>query len=195
MNALSPDSDDEPVVKKNEPVVKKKSNTRKLKIALGLAAVILVPTIGSALAGTITIGSGPVEFGQGLAATAACGNVTLIPGSSFDNDDEGYEIFELGTITLLIPAACTTKTFTIKAWGASSDTAVPLTSRTGGGAVVIIPTVGVDTCSITIPTSPITFNESVTSCTTVFSVATALISLASPLASAADIYKFTVETS
>ena len=37
------------------PATKKKSNTRNLKIALGLAAVILVPTIGSTLAGSIAV--------------------------------------------------------------------------------------------------------------------------------------------
>ena len=65
MNTLNLGSDD-------EPVVKKKSNTRNLKIALGLAAVILIPTIGSTLAGSITVGTGTVEFGQGFVTTAAC---------------------------------------------------------------------------------------------------------------------------
>ena len=44
MNTLNLGSDE-------MPEKKKKSNTRNLKIALGLAAVILVPTIGSTLAG------------------------------------------------------------------------------------------------------------------------------------------------
>ena len=47
------------------PATKKKSNTRNLKIALGLAAVILVPSIGSTLAGNIAISGAAVEFGQG----------------------------------------------------------------------------------------------------------------------------------
>ena len=50
MKTLNLGSDD-------EPVVKKKGNNRNLKIALGLAAVILVPTIGATLAGNITIGT------------------------------------------------------------------------------------------------------------------------------------------
>ena len=55
------------------PATKKKSNTRNLKIALGLAAVILVPTIGSTLAGTINVGTGnQVEFAQGYVGTTAC---------------------------------------------------------------------------------------------------------------------------
>ena len=80
MNSLKPGSDDEPVVKSSddEPVVKKKSNTRYLKMALGLAAVILIPTIGSTLAATIAIGtSDEVEFGQGVATTVSCQSTAI----------------------------------------------------------------------------------------------------------------------
>ena len=68
------------------PATKKKSNTRNLKIALGLAAVILVPTIGSTLAGSIAVSGGTVEFGQGVVATAACDEiVTVTPTSVLTN--------------------------------------------------------------------------------------------------------------
>jgi hypothetical protein len=190
MNALNLGSDE-------MPEKKKKSNTRNLKIALGLAAVILVPTIGSTLAGTITIGSGPVEFGQGLAVTAACGNITLVPSATFDNDTGDTGIFKLGTVTLTIPSACSTKTFTIKAWNTTNDTAVSLTTRTGTnttGAIIIVPTITADSCSTTIPSTPATANETVTACTAASSVATVPITLAGTLASAQNIYKFTVET-
>ena len=77
MNTLNLGSND-------EPVVKKKSNTRNLKIALGLAAVILIPTIGSTLAGTITIGaSNTLEFAQGVTATTACDDeIVILPGTT-----------------------------------------------------------------------------------------------------------------
>ena len=77
MNTLNLGSND-------EPVVKKKSNTRNLKIALGLAAVILVPTIGSTLAGSIALNSAAnIEFGQGFATTAACdSSMTIVPTSA-----------------------------------------------------------------------------------------------------------------
>jgi hypothetical protein len=68
------------------PEKKKKSNTRNLKIALGLVAVILVPTIGSTLAGTIGISTGSIEFGQGSASTLSCQplgeDVTITPVSA-----------------------------------------------------------------------------------------------------------------
>ena len=116
MNTLNLGSDD-------EPVVKKKSNTRNLKIALGLAAVILIPTIGSTLAGSLTINAGSaVEFGQGVSQTAACGNLTLTPTAVFTNVSDAGS-FSLETVTVsVIPVACSGKTFTINAYGQSSNT-------------------------------------------------------------------------
>ena len=76
MNILNLGSDE-------TPATKKKSNTRNLKIALGLAAVILVPTIGTTLAGSITVNSANIEFGQGFATTAACDStLTIVPTSA-----------------------------------------------------------------------------------------------------------------
>jgi len=65
------------------PEKKKKSNTRNLKIALGLAAVILVPTIGSTLAGSITVSGGSLEFGQGIVTTAACDTTITVTPEAF----------------------------------------------------------------------------------------------------------------
>ena len=78
------------------PATKKKSNTRNLKIALGLAAVILVPTIGSTLAGSITVSGGSAEFGQGVVATVACDDViTVTPTSVLTNS-----MFFLNTVVV-----------------------------------------------------------------------------------------------
>jgi hypothetical protein len=67
---------------------KKKSKT-KYKAALGVGSVVSLFGIGSTLAANISLnGGGNVEFGQGVATTAACDedgfNVT--PVTSFDND-------------------------------------------------------------------------------------------------------------
>ena len=105
MNTLNLGSDD-------EPVVKKKSNTRNLKIALGLAAVILIPTIGSTLAATISITGTTVEFGQGVAATAACDGdgITITATSALSGAD-----FNLGVVTVSgIAPDCDEKFLTIK---------------------------------------------------------------------------------
>ena len=108
MNTLNLGSDD-------EPVVKKKSNTRNLKIALGLAAVILIPTIGSTLAGTISVGTGnQVEFAQGFVGTTACDeSIDISPRSTVD---PMTGIFYLDTITIseAEAPACQDKVFSIR---------------------------------------------------------------------------------
>ena len=104
MNALNLGSDD-------EPVVKKKSNTRYLKIALGLAAVILIPTIGSTLAAGITVSGGAIEFGQGVVTTAACDDIITVTPTSVLTAGS----FKLSVVTVSgVAAACDGKTFTIK---------------------------------------------------------------------------------
>ena len=110
MNTLNLGSD-------GEPVVKKKSNPRNLKIALGLAAVILVPTIGATLAGTITVGtSNTLEFGQGVTATTACSpTLTVTPTSALVDG-----AFVLDTIVVTgINAACSNKYLTFKVLNSS----------------------------------------------------------------------------
>ena len=75
MKLLNLDSGDEAA-----PPNKKKSKW--LKIGIGVSALVLIPTIGSTLAGSITIGSGSLEFGQGVVETAACdGGITVAPAS------------------------------------------------------------------------------------------------------------------
>ena len=188
MNALNLGSDD-------EPVVKKKSNTRNLKIALGLAAVILIPTIGSTLAGTIGINTdGAVEFGQGISQATACGDLTLTPATSFSNSS-GAGSFKLATVTLVMPIACSGKTFTIKALGDSSNTLIDLSTRSND-ALAITPTITSSSCTVAIPTSPATANETATCTSTgAGTTGTAVITVTTQTASASDIYKFTVESS
>ena len=191
MNALKPGSDD-------EPVVKKKSNTRNLKIALGLAAVILIPTIGSTLAGAISINAGAgVEFGQGILATAACGNLTLTPTAVFTNVQDAGS-FALTTVTVsAIPIGCSGRKFTIKAYGVSSSTPSILSTRTGS-ALVVTPTFTTDTgpCTRVLVAAELsTPNENETAtCSVASSAATVVITVVSAPA-ASTIYKFTIETS
>jgi len=113
MNALSPASDDEPVIKKIEPVVKKKTNTRNLKIALGLATVILIPTIGSTLAESIVINTNSeVEFAQGFVDTAVCDNAINITPKSVVLTNGQFYLHSL-VFSGVLPA-CNTKVFAIK---------------------------------------------------------------------------------
>jgi hypothetical protein len=102
------------------PEGKKKSKNRNLKIALGLAAVILVPTIGSTLAGSITIGTtNSVEFGQGVVTASACDSALLVTPSSV----LASGVFNLESITvgLIDPVACSHKYFTVKVLNSSDS--------------------------------------------------------------------------
>ena len=115
MNTLNLGSDE-------MPEKKKKSNTRNLKIALGLAAVILVPTIGSTLAGSITVSGGSLEFGQGVVTTAACDSeITVTPSSVLTN---GMFFLDTVVISGIDASTCDGKYFTIKAL--SNGTAQPI---------------------------------------------------------------------
>ena len=107
MNTLNLGSDE-------MPEKKKKSNTRNLKIALGLAAVILVPTIGSTLAGSITVGGvGGVEFGQGIVTTAACDSeITVTPASALV---AGAFIATTIAVTAIENSGCDGKVFRVRA--------------------------------------------------------------------------------
>jgi hypothetical protein len=104
MNTLNLGSDE-------MPEKKKKSNTRNLKIALGLAAVILVPTIGSTLAGQITVSTtGETEFAQGFVGTVACDStIDITPRSEIGPD--GFYLDRI-TISDVLPA-CDGKVFGI----------------------------------------------------------------------------------
>ena len=116
------------------PEKKKKSSTRNLKIALGLAAVILVPTIGSTLAGQINIATATVEFGQGVAATVACqsddenpntdDSLKIIPESELVlGPSVSYFILSFVTIANINPS-CVGKTFIVKLKGMAGDSLV-----------------------------------------------------------------------
>jgi len=63
---------------------------KKLRVLLGIGALAAVTGIGSTLAPNISLnGGGNVEFGQGVATTAACDDdITLTPISEFSNTEE-----------------------------------------------------------------------------------------------------------
>jgi hypothetical protein len=63
---------------------------KKLRVILGIGALAAVTGLGSTLAANISLnGGGNVEFGQGVATTAACDeSITLTPVSTFSNSYE-----------------------------------------------------------------------------------------------------------
>jgi hypothetical protein len=98
------------------PVTKKKKNSRNLKIALGLAAVVLVPTIGTTLAASITVSSSGSEFGQGVTQIVSCQSnaISIVPASIFLTEGD-IGAWYLDWIRVgLIDDTCDGKTFKIK---------------------------------------------------------------------------------
>jgi alpha-tubulin suppressor-like RCC1 family protein len=99
---------------------------KSLKLALGAGAVAAIVALASTLAANININSGPVEFGQGVAQTAACdSDLTITPHSDFDNSygPDGDFLFSGFTISELdtTDGGCAGKAFTIKAYGETSS--------------------------------------------------------------------------
>jgi hypothetical protein len=109
---------------------KSRKPNKKFKIALGIGVLAVMTGLGSTLAANISLnGGGPVEFGQGVAITAACNGtdpITLTPTSTFTNtEDAQTSIFTLSGVVISginfsIPnqagIGCAGKTFILKAY-------------------------------------------------------------------------------
>ena len=73
----------------------KKKSTTKYKAALGVGSVVSLFGIGSTLAANISLnGGGNVEFGQGVATTAACDEdgFSITPVTSYDNEHSIFRV-------------------------------------------------------------------------------------------------------
>ena len=160
-----------------------------LGLIFGVAIIAGVATLGSTLAATVTIGSSPITFGQGVVQAVACDNsITVTPTTSFVNA-EGAGSFNLKTITIAnlnnsaTPAAdgpgCAGKSLIVKAYGNTSDT--PLTLFSGNTGI---------TASINATIASTTASAGVTVSTATGSVT---LSINSPTLSASDIFKIAIE--
>lgn len=82
------------------PRLKSRKKT-KVKVAVGIGSLAAITGLGSTLAASISLNGGdPVEFGQGVAITAACNgeeDITFTPNSEY-SPDEGK--FLLSSFTL-----------------------------------------------------------------------------------------------
>ena len=108
----------------DEAATPNKKKSKWLKIGIGVSALVLIPTIGSTLAGSITIGSGSVEFGQGVVDTAACDDtISVAPTSTLNPGGFGtVPFFEILSITLSgIGSDCFGKTFRLSAYDFNGD--------------------------------------------------------------------------
>ena len=109
----------------DEAATPNKKKSKWLKIGIGVSALVLIPTIGSTLAGSISINAGSgVEFGQGVVSTASCdSSISVAPTSTltFTTASIPLPVFEILSIrvSLVDYAACDGKTFRITAYNAS----------------------------------------------------------------------------
>jgi hypothetical protein len=107
----------------------KKSSTRGLLAVAGFAAIAV---LGSTLAANISLNSGTLEFGQGVAVTSACDSdgITATPKAVFSNVTGGGS-FNFASVSFSgISTSCANKLFTLNAYGDTSAT--PLNIATVG---------------------------------------------------------------
>ena len=96
--------------------------------------------VQTTLAANISLNTGsPIEFGQGVTATAACSgatNLTITPNSTFSNVSAGGAHY-LSSITVSnIPSECEGEDFTLNAYGNSDSTALALFNSASKNVVV-----------------------------------------------------------
>lgn len=170
------------------PLKQKKS----FRVILGITVMGVFAALGSTLAANITINSGPVEFGQGLAAAAACdGSISVTPRSSFTNAADTAGTFYLSGITFTnidtTTAGCRGKSFVINSY----DSGTTRANYHGYGAS--------NSESYTAVTVAITDTFSVSSMgTNKPSISTSgtgfILTFDTPITTAGSVYKVTVES-
>ena len=184
-----------PAPRKSAP---KKSN---LKSLAGLATVAAVAVLGSTLAANISLGSGTLEFGQGVQVTAACDeSITLSPKVSFVNT-AGGGVFMFSTVSFSnvdgraasSPSSnggtgCQGKTLQLNAYGDSSATPIAFASASGVG--ISLATIGINGSTPTVSTGFTVAN------TANLSAATSSFDLGitTPNATSGAVYKLTLQS-
>ena len=101
---------------------------KKLKVVIGIGLLAAVMGMGSTLAASININTstgGSVEFGQGIAATAACDtSITVTPFATYANAAAGDFLFsslKISDINNDDTAACGGKTLVVKGYTAYTE--------------------------------------------------------------------------
>ena len=107
-------------------------NRKSVKGLVAMAMFGAVAVLGSTLAANISLNSGTLEFGQGVAVTSACDSdgITATPKAVFANAS-GAGQFNFASIAFTgIASGCANKLFTVNAYGDTSAT--PLNIATVG---------------------------------------------------------------
>ena len=130
------------------PVVKRSwASRRRLFVVLGVAALVLVPTVGSTLAGSISInGNNSVEFGQGTVMTTGCDDsITITPTSEYVPLFSDFVLAHI-TVSGVDGMACAGVFFMIKMYD-SGGAVVPLCASDDGLSVLLDPQFATDASS------------------------------------------------
>lgn len=171
---------DDPIV---DDELKSVQKTPGFKRIIGFGAIALL-ALGQTFAANININSGaPVEFGQGVRLTAACtGNsvLTLRPIATFVNQSQAGEYYLKEIRVSGVPAGCTGLDFTIKLYG---ETGSALAAFGGGQTDAVIYFDG--STYVKGPGTGYTVTGTGTEFTLTYS---------EPLARAAQVNKFTIES-
>ena len=175
----------------------KKSN---LKSLAGLATVAAVAVLGSTLAANISLGTGTLEFGQGVQVTAACDeSITLTPKVNFVNG--ANPVFMLSTIGFSNldgraigstssngGTGCATRTLTLNAYGDTNAT--PLQIATNSSTAVSVATIGINGSTPTTSAGFVIANgANLASATSSFD-----LGITTPSATSGAVYKLTLQS-
>ncbi len=176
--------------------VKSKSNLTLKLILLAIASFIGYSTLGTTFAANVQLGSGAVEFGQGVRLTTACSpTLTLTPYATFANASGANGTYRLTTFDITgLSTNCYGKDLIIRSYDSLTASALVL-YQTGGTTNYDSVRVYNNNGTFTLADSGLTQSE-ITAITGGFRVA--LFNSASPAAvakaAAPSVYRFTVET-
>jgi hypothetical protein len=164
---------------------RKKSN---LKSLAGLATVAAIAVLGSTLAANISLGSGSLEFGQGVQTTAACDSSIIVsPKVTFVNGASPQFMLSTISLTDVNATACDSKTFTLNAYG--NTDATPLNIASSSNVAYSYASIGVK-ASGTMTTSP-----GITLATSGAAGALGIdVAITSPQATSGAVYKLTLQS-
>ena len=160
-------------------------NVKSVKGLVAVAGFAAIAVLGSTLAANISLNSGSLEFGQGVAVTSACDSdgITATPKAVFSNVTGGGS-FNFASVAFSgIAAGCANKLFTLNAYGDASAT--PLNIATVGATSYSVATF---MFSATLPGSSYISTGSYTS-------STAEIGFRGTQATSGAVYKITLQSS
>ncbi len=173
----------------NDPVdVIESSPQRKFSGVFAFLLLLVGGTylVQTTLAANIALNSGsPVEFGQGITATAACSgatDLTVTPYSTFTNASGGGSFYFSSVRVSNIPSSCQGKDFTIKAFE-NTDSAPLALFNTNSTSAIVYNNAG------TFQLSGSPSGISITSGSGTFT-----ITFSTPVALASSVFKITIES-